>query len=113
MQIEVHSGSLDFSHALRDHVQERIEHALRHAPWDVTRVEVFFNDHNGPKRGDDKTCRAEVRVAGRAPWVVSAHDDDLYKAATKVATKVRKRLNHRIDRMIDRRRRQPIADMPL
>lgn len=120
MQIDVHSGHTEFSPALERFVVERLERALRHSPWSVTRVEVFFDDHNGPKPSSksvlDKQCRAEVRLAGRHPWVVSAQGDDLYKAANLMADKVKRRLEHRIERLHERqvrRRRSGLSGIDL
>lgn len=57
----------------------------------ITRLEVHYNDENGPKGGvNDKRVMLEARVEGRAPMAVTvtanSHDQALQSAIDKMKT---------------------------
>lgn len=57
---------------LQSLVAARLAAALRGMDTSVERIVVRFEDLNGPKGGDDTSCRIQVSVSGRRPIVVEA-----------------------------------------
>ncbi len=51
----------------------------------ITRIEVFLSDENGPKKGqNDKKCILEARLEGMQPLAVSDHANN-HEVAVKGA----------------------------
>ncbi len=45
-----------------------LEDELKRFSNNITRIELYLSDHNGPKKGiNDKKCALEVRLAGHKP----------------------------------------------
>lgn len=59
----------------------------------ITRLEIHFEDTNGPKGGVDLQCRLEARLAGMQPVVVS-------DAAVDTLTALRGAIG-KMDRLLD------------
>lgn len=66
MQIQINTDShIDNSTALRERVEEIVNHELKHQRQHLTRVELHLSDLNSTKSGaDDKRCLIEGRPAG-------------------------------------------------
>lgn len=100
MQIQINFGDVSVSPALTDHVNSRIEHALRHVePSRLTRVEVHLHDDKQKRNGpDDTRCTMEARLAGAQPLAVTHKSADLYEAITKAADKLGRAIKHKVER---------------
>lgn len=46
----------------------------------ITRIEIHFEDANGPKGGVDHQCRLEARLAGMQPVIVSDAAEETFGA---------------------------------
>jgi len=90
MQIQInHSPSLQSSEALAAHINDRIEHAMRHHAQRFSRIEVHLHDDNAGKHGEKpKRCVMEARPEGFDPITVEESSDDLYKAISETAKKL-------------------------
>jgi ribosomal subunit interface protein len=89
--------------AIQDHVERRILFAVgRFAPR-VEEVSVRLGDANGPRGGNDKTCRTVASLHGVGQVVVEDADADLYAAVDRAAS----RLGRTVARAVDRRRDRP------
>lgn len=99
MQVQINYGDVEVSPALTDHVQDRVDHAMRHFNSKITRVEVHLRDDKQKRRGEaDARCVMEARPAGLDPITVTQKDEDIYTAVTRAAEKLARAVQHRLDR---------------
>lgn len=85
--------------AIRKHLENRFERALDDFGDDVSRVEVFIGDLNGPTRGgSDKSVRVDARLPGLAPVTVESVSDDLYAAIASAAKRTRRAVGRAVGR---------------
>ncbi|MEM1213343.1 MAG: HPF/RaiA family ribosome-associated protein [Planctomycetota bacterium] len=100
MKIQVNFGDIDTSHALTEHVEDRVLNAFRHVEERVTRIEVHLRDDNAHKHGaDDRRCTIEARIAGQQPLAVEATGEDLYAVIAQAADKAGRAVSHRLERL--------------
>lgn len=98
MQIQIHHNDVQSSEALEGHVREQVTHALGHWSGRVTRVEAHLHDDNGHKKGVDKRCVLEAKLAGAAPIAAEHVSDDLYASIKAAATKLKRAIEHKLER---------------
>ncbi|WP_242343010.1 HPF/RaiA family ribosome-associated protein [Anaeromyxobacter terrae] len=65
---------------LRGSIERRLAFALDRYAQRIARVRVVVGDLNGPKGGEDKFCRVEVRLRGARTVRATAVDGDAYAA---------------------------------
>ncbi|MGN6103928.1 MAG: HPF/RaiA family ribosome-associated protein [Kofleriaceae bacterium] len=101
MQIQVrHDDNISGSDRLSERVAASVEAALGRFGAQITRVEVFLADENGPKAGgDDIRCTMEARLEGRQPTAVTHHASDLEVAVDVAADKLARALDHQLGRI--------------
>ena len=105
MRISVRSQGMETTAAIQDHVERRVLFAVgRFAPR-VEEVSVRLGDANGPRGGNDKTCRAVATVSGVGQVFVEDVDADLYAAVDRAAS----RLGRTVSRAVERRRDRSAA----
>lgn len=80
------------------HVRSRLAAALTLASDQLRRAVVRLDDQNGPRGGEDKSCRVIVWLRPRTPVVVEAVDRDLYTAVDRAARKLREAVRRRLTR---------------
>lgn len=80
MNIEIRTRGFSLTPGLRSHVERRLEYALDRYQERIARVRVAIGDVNGPKGGEDKSCRLEVRLRGGGTVRVTAVHGDAYSA---------------------------------
>ncbi|OGB27491.1 MAG: hypothetical protein A3I66_06295 [Burkholderiales bacterium RIFCSPLOWO2_02_FULL_57_36] len=70
MQVQLNTDkSIVGSPGLQQHVQQLLEHELKHLAKEITRIEVHLNDESSSRSGaDDKRCLLEARVAKMQPF---------------------------------------------
>ena len=91
MQIQLNTDNhVHGEESLAQWAERELRERLHRFGEHITRIEVHLSDiHGGRVSGQDKRCKLEARVAGRAPLVVS-HDagkvaDALHGAIEKLA----------------------------
>lgn len=102
MQIQVHTDNhIQGSAALAGHVEAAVASSLGRFGPQVTRVEVFLGDENGPaKAGDaDKRCRVEARLAGLQPIAVTHHGATIDQALDGALDKMVTTLDRHLGRL--------------
>lgn len=111
MQVQVRTDSnINGSAKMIEGVEAELTDALSRFGNQITRVEVYFRDVNGPKSaGDDKCCLLEVRVAGRQPVIVSHEGTSLRQAIDGAIEKLQHSLEHQLGKLSDRRGRAPYS----
>jgi len=100
MIVQINAGDVESSDALRHHVHDAVEDALKHVAEKVTRVEVHLRDDNASKSAaDDKRVTMEARIAGQPPLVVEHATDDLYKSITETASKLGRAVSTKLEKL--------------
>ena len=112
MQIQARAKGFGLGSELQDEVIERIERALDRYRNRIRRVNVFFEDVNGPKKGVDKAMRLIIDLE-RLSMVVVEETGESWQALMDLAVE---RAAQTVGRHIDRRRtkgdRTPMAGDP-
>ncbi len=88
VQIELRTRGFPITPGLRAHVERRLAFALDRYDARVARIRVVLADVNGPRGGDDKSCRVEVTLRdARAARATVVHRD-AYAAIDAAAHRV-------------------------
>lgn len=98
MQIQIHSNGVANSEAVNTRLQQELETTLKVFSEQITRIEAHLRDENGPKRGNDKRCLLEIRLAGHQPIAVEAEHADMYQAITLATGKAERAVRHKLER---------------
>lgn len=82
-----------------------------HHSEQITRIEVYLKDNNGPKKGpEDKRCQIEARIAGLRPVSVSHEDATVSQAINGASTKLKTILDRTFEELNQRPRRSAAHD---
>jgi ribosomal subunit interface protein len=100
VKIEMRTHGFPATPGLREHVARRLEFALDRFADRIARVRVALADVNGPRGGEDKSCRIEVRLRGGRAVRATAVHADAYAAIDGAAHRVA----HGVSRAIERER---------
>lgn len=100
MEIEIQSHGFAVTGALRAHVARRLTTALAPYQRHVRRVVARLGDENGPRGGDDKSCRIGVSIGGSPDVFATDTRASLYAAIDGAAD----RLSAALARHLQRRR---------
>lgn len=98
LQIEIQAAEFELTDALRAHVQRRLHFALARFEGRVVRVIVRLSDLNGPRGGEDKNCRLQLRLHGLPEFVIEDTEADLYVAINRAADRAARQLQRQLRR---------------
>jgi ribosome hibernation promoting factor len=98
VNIETRTRGFSLTPGLRAHVERRLELALDRYAERVARVRVVVSDVNGPRGGEDKACRVEVRLRGGGAVRAAAADADAYAAICAAAHRAARALARAVQR---------------
>jgi ribosomal subunit interface protein len=99
MKLQINAGDVELTDAIREHITESVEQAMKHHADRITRVEVHLHDEASKRAAaKDKKCTVEVRLAGMQPLAVEYDSDDLYDAIKQAARKAHRAVEHKLDR---------------
>ncbi len=106
MQIQINPGpGVHVSEALEQRIRESLQTVERRFGDHLTRIEVHFQDVNGPKGGEvNKHCRLEARPRGLDPVLAENSADDAYDAVRGASRKLERVLDHRLGKLADKHR---------
>lgn len=99
MELLVRSINLDGSEALHDYTMRKLQRVLRFVKDPSVRVLASLSDENGPRGGEDKSCRIRMLGPGGGLFVEATHENPY--AAVDLASE---RLAHALRRHNERRR---------
>lgn len=99
MQMTIASRHTDLTHAIREHVRERLIAALDQHASRIKRVEVTLEDENGPRGGVDQVCRVAVLLTNGTTLHHVRRGLDLYANVSLVADKVKRRVGRQIAKL--------------
>jgi ribosome hibernation promoting factor len=94
VKIDIRTRGFAVTPGLRAHIERRLDFALDRSQERIARVWVTVADVNGPRGGDDKSCRVDVRLQGGRTVRAAVRDGDAYAAIGAAA--------HRIGRIVAR-----------
>ena len=98
MKIDVRTRHLRLGDGVVAHIRRRLELSLDRVAARVFRATVRVLDLNGPRGGEDKACRIEVRLRPTGTVFVEDRDADLYAAVDRAAD----RAGHSVARALKR-----------
>jgi ribosome-associated translation inhibitor RaiA len=101
MKVHVRGKQADVSNTVRAHIERRLQFSLGRLSPRILRVTVQILDLNGPRGGEDKACRIEVRLLPAGSVFVEDTDADLHAAVDRAAD----RAAGAVSRVIERTRR--------
>lgn len=100
MKVHVRSRQVEIDEAVRTHVVRRLEMGLGPHSDRILRATVYVVDVNGPRGGEDKVCRIEVRLRPTGTVIVGDAAADFLVAVDRAAD----RAEEAVARALKRRR---------
>jgi putative sigma-54 modulation protein len=85
MKIHVRSRQVELDETVRGYVERRLELGLGKLAERIVRATVYVVDVNGPRGGEDKVCRIEVRLRPTGTVMVADSAADLLVAVDRTA----------------------------
>jgi putative sigma-54 modulation protein len=98
MRIHIYAPNFVLTEALRDYVERRFQFAVSWAHTHVRKVSVRLGDINGPRGGDDKSCRIQIPIKGGKDIVIENVDSDLYAAIDRAFDRAARAIGRHLDR---------------
>src|SRR4051794_12308071 len=89
-------SSEDFGDRLRAEVEGTLSHRFGDR---LRRVEIYLQDVNSHKGGNDKRCSVEVHLAGLQPVVAHDQAADIDEAFSGALERVARALDHTLGRL--------------
>ena len=90
MNAIIHARDFTITPAIRHWIERQLESALQRFDGEVTGVDVYLSDVNGPRGGDDKKVVMRTRLRGLPPVNVITQCGDLYVAISRSAKRLRR-----------------------
>lgn len=109
MKLLVIGEKIKVTEGVHDFVTRRLHFALGRFLPQIERVTARVADMNGPRGGEDKRCRIEVRLRGLETIVREARASALEEAAYRAAESVERGVSRALERMQHKRRRPGIS----
>lgn len=103
MKISIHTRGFSLSDALAKHTDSKLRLALGLYRDKIQRAEVFLCDVNGPKGGEDMSCKIKVKAKGYSSIVTQQTANDMYDAINICSHKVKRTVGRRLDKLVTRR----------
>lgn len=106
MQVHVHTSGFDLTPALAAWTHAKIARCLGRLSDDLSTVDIYLKDLNGPKGGADKEAALRLKTNGAAPIFVEARRANLYAAIETAASSAKRCLNrsYKKQQRVQRRR---------
>lgn len=98
MKLHVRSRQVVVGENARAHVERRLASSLDRLADRVQRVTVTLLDVNGPRGGEDKLCRIEVRLRPTGSLFVEEAGADLFTVVDRAADRVGEAVSRALQR---------------
>jgi len=105
MKVLVKARHFSLTKELRQYVKRRLQFALGSRFEQVQRVEVMLSDINGPKGGEDKSCKILLKINGQTDVVVDDVQSHLYSAIDRAAGRASQVVSKRVTRLKNKAKR--------
>jgi len=112
MQIEIQARDFQLTHALRDHIQRRLDFALSTRHQHIQTIKVRLSDINGPRGGNDKRCLIQMVLPQLSDVVIEDTETDMYVAIDRAADRASRTLGRKLTRLRDKNRHYKRAELP-
>jgi ribosome-associated translation inhibitor RaiA len=83
---------------VRQHIESKIVSCLERISPYIQRVTIHLADLNGPRGGQDKTCRLEARISTQDIIIVEDTDAILYSAVDRAIDKLQRAILRSVKR---------------
>ena len=115
MLIQVHTDNhIKGGEQITAEVEASVRSSLSGFEDQLTRLEVYLNDQNGPKAtGDDIKCTIETHPTGGKRLAVHNNAGDLMAAVDGAVEKLHRMLAEHVDRHHNPKGRTPMGGVPL
>ena len=99
---------------LTQFVESVAEGAVQHVKRQVTRVDVYLGDENGPSKTSphEFRCSMEARIGGLKALAVTHHAGSIDEAVRGAADKLQSIIDHTMDKISHKKGRMPSAGDP-
>lgn len=101
MRIEIRGKGIEVTAGLREFVERRARFSLGRRSDQIERVQVWLEDVNGPRGGEDKRCRVKLSGPGLSGRLIESSSGELGTAVFDAL----ERASRVADRALDRSRR--------
>ncbi|MEM7157225.1 MAG: HPF/RaiA family ribosome-associated protein [Myxococcota bacterium] len=98
MELAVRGHNLFLSDQLEHLVRRRLDFALGRFASRIRRIDVKFDDVNGPRGGVDKRCQVDVTLSRGGQVRAHSMAESLRDAIDEAAHRVVRRLNRQLSR---------------
>jgi putative sigma-54 modulation protein len=98
MHIDIRGIGLKLSAPLAAHADRRLRFALGRHSMRIARVTMRLGDENGPRGGEDKYCRVQVRLREADPVDVEDIGGDLYAIIDRASDSAGRAVARQIER---------------
>ena len=88
MKLDMHARGLPLPRDLKSHIRRRVRFALGRFADRVRRVHVRLEDENGPRGGQDITCKVRAQLHPRGSILIAETRNDPYTAVARAAERV-------------------------
>lgn len=105
MRVQIHGNSHQLSETLRVHTDNQARLATGRVSPHVERLSIYLEDVNGPRGGEDKSCRLVAKLLPRGEVVVHGSGGDWESLIHATL----RRLARAVIREVDRRRSQRVG----
>jgi len=115
MLVQVHTDNhIVGRQEVLDQVEAAVRASLAGFEDQLTRLEVYLNDQNGPKAtGDDIKCTVETHPTGGKRLVAHHNAGDMFAAVDGAVDKLHRMLAEHVDRHHNGKGRTPMGGVPL
>ena len=105
MPTDIRTRGFDLTDAIRRHVEERMQWALRPCASRIIKITARLGDVNADHGGIDKRCSVVVALPQRRVATAQATRADLYAAVSDVAARIRRAVQRAVKRPTARERK--------
>lgn len=104
MKIHVRLNQSVAEESARAHIECRLRLSLSRLAPRIRSVTVQIVDINGPKGGEDKTCRIDIRLLPSGRVFIEDTDADLFAAVDRAADRAARSASRAVERARDSER---------
>jgi ribosomal subunit interface protein len=103
MELELRMQELNLNEVLRDYIERRLRFALSRFQSRVGKVTFRISDENGPRGGNDKTCRISAEILPSGTVVLESTQANLFTAIDAATDRLRRAVAREVEQRRDAR----------